>query len=150
MISKKYLNDAFILHDETLELEKTNDFIYLNSAITAEESRKSDRSILHSSESCRDELNSEWAYFKNIFRYQPLFKLRNYFGETVALYFAWCGTLISSLWLISLIGVIFFSIELSKSIKIQQSSNSTINANNTYVLNFSFKLENFNHRDINV
>jgi hypothetical protein len=132
MISKKYINDAFILHDETFKFEKTNDFIYFNATKNEVQSRKSDGNIYGSPESCRDELNTEWAYFKNTLKYQPLFKIRNYFGETVALYFAWCGTLISSLWLISLIGIIFFSIELSKSIQNEKNSNSTTNSNDTY------------------
>jgi hypothetical protein len=132
MISKKYINDAFILHDETFKFEKTNDFIYFNATKNEVQSKNSDGNIFASPESHRDELNTEWAYFKNTFKYQPLFKIRNYFGETVALYFAWCGTLISSLWLISLIGIIFFLIELSKSIQNEKNSNSTTNSNDTY------------------
>jgi hypothetical protein len=72
---------------------------------------------LNNENDIRDELTKEWSSFRNILRYHALFKIRNLFGETIALYFAWCGTIISSLWLISLIGIIFFLIGLIDSIK---------------------------------
>ena len=30
MLHKHFLNDAFILHDETFKMERTNEFIYFN------------------------------------------------------------------------------------------------------------------------
>jgi hypothetical protein len=109
MLEKNYFNDAFILHD-------SDNKIILNLINPI--------SILTDENDVRDELTKEWSSFRNILRYQPLFKIRNYFGETIALYFAWCGTIISSLWLISLIGIIFFLIGLIDSIK-NSSNRST-------------------------
>ena len=62
----------------------------------------------------RFELHENWARFAKIFRYQPMWKIRNYFGESNAFYFAWIGTFISSLWLPSFVGVLFFVIGVSK------------------------------------
>ncbi len=57
-------------------------------------------------------LDSSWASLRNLFKYQPLWGIRSYFGEYVALYFAFCGVLISSLWIPTLTGVAFFALGL--------------------------------------
>jgi hypothetical protein len=62
----------------------------------------------------RYNLYTNWAHFRNMFKYQPMWDIRNYFGEMNAFYFAWLGVFISSLWLPSLIGVVFFCIGLSQ------------------------------------
>ena len=49
----------------------------------------------------RNELKRCWAMSC---RFQPLWKIRNYFGEKIALYFAWCGMLIMTLWIPMLLG----------------------------------------------
>ena len=50
-------------------------------------------------------LSREWTSF---FKFQPLTKIRNYFGEKIAFYFAWSGTLISTLWVPMLLGFAIF------------------------------------------
>ena len=58
-----------------------------------------------SAEDPRNELDRTWA---KSCRFQPLWKIRNYFGEKIALYFAWSGMLIVSLWPPMLFGFAVF------------------------------------------
>jgi len=58
-----------------------------------------------SGEDARHDLSRCWA---RSCRFQPLCKIRNYFGEKIALYFAWSGTLIISLWPPMLFGFAVF------------------------------------------
>lgn len=62
----------------------------------------------------RDDLYRDWTQFRNMFKMQPLNKIRDYYGEYVAFYFAWCGTFISSLWFPSVVGLGFFIYGLVK------------------------------------
>lgn len=60
----------------------------------------------------RDELHLKWASIKNILKYQPINLVRNYFGEEIALHFAWVGMFLTSLWIPSLFGIVFFFVGL--------------------------------------
>ncbi|KAK2168459.1 hypothetical protein NP493_1230g00018 [Ridgeia piscesae] len=53
----------------------------------------------------RQDLQNTWSRF---FKYQPLWKIRNYFGAKIALYFAWSGLLATSLWIPAIIGICVF------------------------------------------
>lgn len=53
----------------------------------------------------RKELNDKWTGF---FRLQPMTKIRDYFGEKIAFYFAWAGFLVTTLWLPMLLGLVIF------------------------------------------
>ena len=50
----------------------------------------------------RHDLNETWP---KVNKFQPLWKIRNYFGEEIALYFAWVGLLIGSIMLPMLMGL---------------------------------------------
>ncbi|XP_066923434.1 anoctamin-7-like [Clytia hemisphaerica] len=56
----------------------------------------------------RQKLSREWASFGQIFKYQPIEGIKEYFGVKIAFYFAWIG--FYTTWLVpaSLIGLIFF------------------------------------------
>uniref|UniRef100_A0A1I8HHK0 Anoctamin n=1 Tax=Macrostomum lignano TaxID=282301 RepID=A0A1I8HHK0_9PLAT len=53
----------------------------------------------------RRRLGQVWS---SLVKYQPLDRVRNYFGEKVAFYFAWSGHMISMLWAPMLIGLAIF------------------------------------------
>ena len=116
MLNHKYFEEAFILHDESDHnfelqkfLEKAN-VLYKDeneiNAVSLYRVFKSDGKNSH--RDIRDELHTKWASLKNLFKYQPITLVRDYFGEEIALYFAWTGMLITSLWIPTLIGFIFF------------------------------------------
>lgn len=77
----------------------------------------------------RFELFDKWANLKNVFKYQPINLVRDYFGEEYALYFAWVGVFITTLWIPTLLGIIFFIIGVNLSVKSNSKTNST---NKTY------------------
>lgn len=74
-----------------------------------------------SNKNLRSDLNREWAQFRNMFKMQPMRKIRDYFGEEIGLYFAWAGILITTLWFPSLIGLIFFFIGFDSSFNSDKS-----------------------------
>lgn len=49
---------------------------------------------------------STWASPKVIHKNQPIDEIRDYFGEEIALYFAWLGFYTFALWILSIIGVL--------------------------------------------
>jgi len=53
----------------------------------------------------RKKLGDKWTMWC---KYQPIWSIRTYFGEKIALYFAWTGLLITFLWLPTLFGIITF------------------------------------------
>ncbi|XP_074659830.1 anoctamin-4-like [Tubulanus polymorphus] len=56
----------------------------------------------------RKHLYDQWAAWRNAFKSQPLDYIRNYFGEKIALYFAWLGFYTYMLVPASIVGVIVF------------------------------------------
>ena len=55
--------------------------------------------------SLRSYLHENWAKFNNLIKFQPLDQIRNYFGEEVALYFAFMGFYTTSLIAFALLGI---------------------------------------------
>ena len=72
-------------------------FEYLNESKKAEED-------IHANDP-RSKLTKTWSGIKNMLKLQPLWDIRDYLGEYVAFYYAFCGVLITSLWLPSLAGL---------------------------------------------
>jgi len=50
----------------------------------------------------RKDLNETWP---RLCKFQPIWKVRNYFGEEIALYFAWVGILMTTLIIPTLFGM---------------------------------------------
>ncbi|RNA34079.1 anoctamin-4 isoform X1 [Brachionus plicatilis] len=117
LIKNKYFDDAFILHCASRNFINLVQLIDLARQAQLNEEQlkyqlKNERPFSvkkkpHDGE-VRDELYVDWAKFTNIFKSQPLSKIRRYFGESVAFYFAWIGTFIWTLILPSFIGFVFF------------------------------------------
>ncbi|NXK87361.1 ANO9 protein, partial [Formicarius rufipectus] len=61
---------------------------------------------LHEKEELREFLKQNWARWRVIFSQQPIEKIRCYFGEKVALYFAWLGWYTYLLGFAALFGVV--------------------------------------------
>ena len=90
MLHEKYFDDAFILHDKTniypnlqrmllFDGEEINEFSELMKSASVQ--TNDDRKILM----------EKWGSPKNFYKFQPLTLIRDYFGESFALYFGWLG-----------------------------------------------------------
>jgi hypothetical protein len=127
MLSEGYFDDALVLHDRTNHLltlgelvqsvgrddmehfETQMDFFNYIS-LEKNHSKSGDTPPID----LRKELHLKWARLSNFFKYQPLNLIRDYFGESFALYFAWIGHFIFCLIIPTLIGIIFFAIGLNR------------------------------------
>ncbi|KFQ95867.1 Anoctamin-9, partial [Nipponia nippon] len=63
---------------------------------------------LHEKEEVREFLKEKWARWRDIFCQQPIEKIRCYFGEKVALYFAWLGWYTCLLGIAAVVGMVIF------------------------------------------
>lgn len=94
---KNVYTDAFPLHEESSKSKYKEETIDMFFEAEKEED------ILEMDP--RKDLDETWTKF---FKFQPLWKIRNYFGEKIALYFAWSGMLTSSLWIPTVFGIAIF------------------------------------------
>ncbi len=120
LISEGYFKQAFLLHDQT----KHGNFQRALNEFNRQKTEYSKSSIDHLVENVnqfymsgeidiRDYLEKNWASFRNLFKFQPLTEIRDYFGEQNAIYFGFVGSFINMLWFPSLVGVLFFILGLS-------------------------------------
>ncbi|NXG50356.1 ANO9 protein, partial [Psilopogon haemacephalus] len=91
----------FILqHTVTPDLEKLHDLI---------KKKVFEASFpLHEKEEVREFLKENWARWRSLFHHQPIEKIRCYFGEKVALYFAWLGWYTQLLGIAAVVGSLVF------------------------------------------
>uniref|UniRef100_A0A1I7U4D9 Anoctamin n=1 Tax=Caenorhabditis tropicalis TaxID=1561998 RepID=A0A1I7U4D9_9PELO len=82
----------------------------------------------------RKSLGNAWERW---YKFQPLNKIRDYFGEQIAYYFAWQGTFITLLWPAVIFGFIVFIYGFIDSI-----SSSPLDWNHCKVVNFRGETEN--------
>lgn len=107
LIMKKVYKESVVLH-EASDVGKIND------EDSADEEEEDPKELEQKADDPRAKLNRSWT---KLFKFQPLWRIRNYYGEKIALYFAWSGHLITSLWLPMLFGLAIFIYGLFKSIK---------------------------------
>ncbi|WAQ99003.1 ANO4-like protein, partial [Mya arenaria] len=96
MMMEKVYTEKFVLHEESA----------YHPDMSKEDKKKlpkDDETLKHDP---RLDLTLTWP--KSFFKFQPLWKIRNYFGEKIGMYFAWTGVLISTLWLPTLFGFAVF------------------------------------------
>lgn len=119
MISEKIFKTAFVLHDETSHMAVLQDLMEKAGSLnnTAQFFNAINKNFkferLNKEQDIRLDLAAKWAHIKNLFKFQPINMIRDYFGEEVAFYFVWVGALLTCLWVPSIIGIIFFFIGLS-------------------------------------
>ena len=112
MLNKGYFENAFVLHDEsTCDIHEKDLLRYSKTMddLIAISTCQDTYSILKKKD-LRLDLHEHWAKFKNTFKFQPFNLINDYFGERIELYFTWVGAFITTLWIPSFIGLIFFSI----------------------------------------
>lgn len=101
---KGVYSDSFILHEES-ECKDDESILkdkYFSEANVDLEENKPKEEL---ETDPRKSLNDTWTVF---YKFQPLWKIRNYFGEMIALYFAWVGEMTTSLWIPMLLGFAIF------------------------------------------
>ena len=121
LLDEDYFEEAFVLHDTTLHKDFNklpNNYIkesfkdYVKQEI--EHLEKIVLGLFHRGKTdLRADLHENWAASKNIYKAQPLPFIKDYFGEKNALYFAFVGWFITSLWIPGVVGAVFFIIGIS-------------------------------------
>nr|XP_011431270.2 anoctamin-4 isoform X4 [Crassostrea gigas] len=117
LLMKGVYSDSFILHEES-ECKDDESILkdkYFSEANVDLEENKPKEEL---ETDPRKSLNDTWTVF---YKFQPLWKIRNYFGEMIALYFAWVGEMTTSLWIPMLLGFAIFLYGLKVSVEANES-----------------------------
>lgn len=109
MLLKQVYIDAYILHEDSefskIMEEPPSDKMKEKSADAEDKKGKQNLKT-----DPRKDLDVPWSTF---WKFQPVWKIRNYFGEKIALYFAWAGILITTLWIPTIFGLACFGYGLT-------------------------------------
>ncbi len=103
--------DQYDQYDSTVCSDASSEYQYQQSDTGSLYRQYSNSDYLQHIGSINNEMTDmvdKWTTLKNIFKFQPLWKIRNYFGEMIAFYFAWTGMLVTSLWIPTFLGVVVF------------------------------------------
>ena len=120
LIEEKIFEESFPMHDQTCHeffMKIMEDFIRKNKdygpASLEYIANTVQQFALTDQVDTRAFLQENWASFKNLFKFQPLAEVRDYFGEKNAIYFGFVGSFITMLWLPAIVGVFFFILGIS-------------------------------------
>lgn len=120
LLKEEVYIDSFILHNDIDETEqKTNESIKSSEEKNSSSDSKSE--TYGDSRYSRRIISNAWLVF---WKFQPLWKIRNYFGEKVAFYFAWTGMLMTSLWIPTIFGIVIFCYGLNLSYNVMNENSS--------------------------
>ncbi|GFN81556.1 anoctamin [Plakobranchus ocellatus] len=106
LLLKKTYTDSFILHDDSAKCREKEDSLSDHFLAPPGPQAPLD-------EDPRRVLDETWS---KMTKFQPLWHIRNYFGEKIALYFAWSGMLITTLWVPMIFGIAVFIYGLYESL----------------------------------
>jgi hypothetical protein len=121
LINAKIFDESFILHDQTSHKY----FTKIINNFKCENLEYNNQSLIEFLETnikefpmtehfdTRAYLQDNWASLANLFKFQPLGSIRDYFGEQNAIYFGFVGSFITMLWIPSLVGIVLFLLGLS-------------------------------------
>ena len=115
----EYFEEAFLLHDPTCHkmfMKILDDFKAKHTGFSPSSIEYIEASfknfVSDNQEDPRAFLQDNWASAKKMFKFQPLERIRDYFGEKNAIYFGFVGTLITALVVPALVGLVFFGLGL--------------------------------------
>ncbi|XP_076315841.1 anoctamin-7-like [Tachypleus tridentatus] len=140
LLMKEAFKDAFILHDKSREDKSVEPLpssqvtpVKLSNDIEFPATYEPPRTV----QDTRAILHRQWTGFCR--HRQPLDMVRDYFGEKIAFYFGWVGTLITSLWMPALLGIIVFSVGVARKISdtnnMETGSSNSTQAKKNFVMN---------------
>ncbi|RUS78017.1 hypothetical protein EGW08_014234 [Elysia chlorotica] len=95
LLMRKTYTDSIVLHDDSSKCREKED-------TTSDHFISPPGPQTPLDEDPRQILDETWT---KITKFQPLWHIRNYFGEKIAFYFAWTGMLITTLWLPTIFGI---------------------------------------------
>ena len=110
-LSEDIFDEGFVLHEQTCHeifMEEMEKFKRDNKGYSPTSIEYLEDNIKHfamtSADDPRAYLQNHWASLKNLFKFQPLNEIKDYFGVKNGLYFGFVGSFITMLWPASLIG----------------------------------------------